>query len=156
MGLPRWPSVSATPCNLPIPEADVHARDYETAPLACLLHPRRPFKEDMKTPHVGTLGADFTKEQGEELAKTVGLELIASLKTAVGDLDKVQRIVKVNGYMACERGFTDLPAVLNGCSNLIGEIFEDRGVQARAAVGVVSLPLGVPIEIDLVAQVKLD
>ena len=68
------------------------------------------------------------------------------------NLDQVKRIVKVNGYIACDPSFTALPAVLNGCSNLLGEVFEERGVHARAAVGVVSLPLGVPIEIDLVAQ----
>ena len=111
-----------------------------------------PFKENMKDVHVGRVGVDFTEEEAAALAKTTGLELIASLKQAVGDLDKVTRIVKVNGYMACDPSFTALPAVLNGCSNLLGEVFEERGVHARAAVGVVSLPLGVPIEIDLIAQ----
>ena len=103
--------------------------------------------------HVGRVGKDFTAEQAEKLAKIVGLELIASLQKAVGgDLDKVERIVKVNGFIACEPTFTALPAVLNGCSNLLAEVFEERGVHARAAVGVVSLPLGVPVEIDLIAK----
>ncbi|KAL1523383.1 hypothetical protein AB1Y20_018326 [Prymnesium parvum] len=113
-----------------------------------------PFKEDMKAVHVGRVGLDFTAEEGEALAKLTALELVASLKGCVGDLDKVRRIVKVNGYIACTPEFTALPAVLNGCSNLLGEVFEERGVHARAAVGVVSLPLGVPIEIDLVAEVE--
>ena len=113
-----------------------------------------PFKEDMKSVYVGRVGADFTAEEGEALAKVTGLELIATLKQAVGDLDKVKRIVKVNGYIACTPEFTALPAVLNGCSNLLGEVFEERGVHARAAVGVVSLPLGVPVEIDLIAEVE--
>lgn len=133
-----------------------------------------PFKEDMKTPHVGRLGFDLTKEEGNELARLTGLELIATLKKTVGDLDKVlacsrrsprspltfesrdpqvKRIVKVNGYIACTGSFTELPFVLNGCSNLMGEVFGDRGVHSRAAVGVTTLPLGVPIEIDLVAEV---
>ena len=112
-----------------------------------------PFKENMKDLHIGRVGVEFTAEQGSELAKITGLELIASLKGAVGDLDKVKRIVKVNGYIACPDTFTALPAVLNGCSNLIGEVFEDRGVHARSAVGVTSLPLGVPVEIDLIAEV---
>ena len=60
-----------------------------------------PFKEDMKNVHVGRVGVDFTAEQGSDLAKITGLELIASLKGAIGDLDKVKRIVKVNGYIAC-------------------------------------------------------
>ena len=108
----------------------------------------------MKSVYVGRVGADFTAEEGEALAKVTGLELIATLKQAVGDLDKVKRIVKVNGYIACTPEFTALPAVLNGCSNLLGEVFEERGVHARAAVGVVSLPLGVPVEIDLIAEVE--
>ena len=91
-----------------------------------------PFKDDMKSVHVGRVGVDFTAEQGEALAKTTGLELIATLKQCVGDLDKVKRIVKVNGYIACTPEFTALPAVLNGCSNLLGEVFEERGVHARA------------------------
>ena len=144
-----------------------------------------PFKEDMKNLHIGRVGVEYTAEQGADLAKITGLELIASLKNAVGDLDKVKRIVKVNGYIACPDSFTALPAVLNGCSNLLGEVFEDKGVHARAAVGVTSLPcapdgyartptrpnaysvyriaisivsrarrLGVPIEIDLIAEVE--
>ena len=112
-----------------------------------------PFKEDMKSLYTGRVGIDFTVEEAEALAKLTGLELISSLKRAVGDLDKVKRIVKVNGYIACPPEFVQLPAVLNGCSNLLGDIFEDRGVHARAAVGVASLPLGVPLEIDLLAQV---
>lgn len=112
-----------------------------------------PFKDDMKSLHVGRVGVDFTAEEASELAKITGLELIASLKTAIGDLDKVKRIVKVNGFIACPHDFTALPAVLNGCSNLLGEVFEERGVHARSAVGVTSLPLGVPLEIDMVVQV---
>lgn len=107
----------------------------------------------MKSLHVGRVGVDFTAEEASELAKITGLELIASLKTAIGDLDKVKRVVKVNGFIACPHDFTALPAVLNGCSNLLGEVFEERGVHARSAVGVTSLPLGVPLEIDMVVQV---
>lgn len=113
-----------------------------------------PFKPDMKSVHVGRVGAEYTAEEGEEMAKTVALCIISTLKNAVGDLDKVKRIVKVNGYIACTPEFTALPAVLNGCSNLLGEVFEERGVHARAAVGVVSLPLGVPVEIDIIAEVE--
>jgi enamine deaminase RidA (YjgF/YER057c/UK114 family) len=83
------------------------------------------------------------------------LELISTLKRTVGDLDRVKRIVKVNGFIQCTTDFTQLPAVLNGCSNLLGEVFEERGVHARSAVGVSSLPLGVPVEIDLLALVEM-
>ena len=112
-----------------------------------------PFKENMKDLHVGRIGAEYTVEEGSELAKTTGLELIASLKKAVGDLDKVKRIVKVNGFIAvADSTVTALPAVLNGCSDLLAEIFEERGVHARAAVGVVSLPLGGLFEIIAAAH----
>jgi len=114
-----------------------------------------PFKEDMKNVHVGRVGAEFTIDEAALLAKLTGLELIASLKLAVGDLDRVKKITKVNGYIAVAgHSVTALPAVLNGCSNLIGEVFEERGVHARSAVGVTSLPLGVPVEIDMVVQVE--
>mmetsp|Transcript_13245 Transcript_13245/g.22007 ORF Transcript_13245/g.22007 Transcript_13245/m.22007 type:complete len:170 (-) Transcript_13245:504-1013(-) len=113
-----------------------------------------PFKEDMKSVHVGRVGMEYTAEEAAALAKVTGLELIATLKQCVGDLDKVKRIVKVNGYIACTPEFTALPTVLNGCSNLLGEVFGDRGVHARSAVGVVTLPLGVPVEIDLTAEVE--
>jgi enamine deaminase RidA (YjgF/YER057c/UK114 family) len=112
-----------------------------------------PFKEDMKTPIPGIVGKDFTTAQGAELAKLTALELVSSLKVAVGDLDRVRRIVKLNGYIACAPDFTEHPEVLNGASNLLGEIFGDRGVHARAAVGVTSLPRGVPVEIDLVVEI---
>ena len=103
----------------------------------------------MKTVHTGRVGLDFTAEEASELAKITGLELISSLKGAVGgDLDKVRRIVKVNGYIACTEEFTALPAVLNGCSNLLGEIFEERGVHARAAVGVTTLPCAHKSELE--------
>ena len=132
-----------------------HARRLNLSlALTATFMPSHNYTENMKDLHIGRLGVEFTAEQGSELAKITGLELIASLKGAVGDLDKVKRIVKVNGYIACPDTFTALPAVLNGCSNLIGEVFEDRGVHARAAVGVTSLPLGVPVEIDLVAEVE--
>jgi enamine deaminase RidA (YjgF/YER057c/UK114 family) len=67
---------------------------------------------------------------------------------------QVKRIVKVNGYIACTHNFTELPFVLNGCSDLMAEVFAERGVHARAAVGVTTLPLGVPVEIDLVAEIE--
>ena len=109
----------------------------------------------MKNVHVGRVGAEFTIDEAALLAKLTGLELIASLKLAVGDLDRVKKITKVNGYIAvADHSVTALPAVLNGCSNLIGEVFEERGVHARSAVGVTSLPLGVPVEIDMVVQVE--
>lgn len=148
-----WVYVSATHDKYHVPTM----RHQHTFPdsRSAQLAGHLPFKEDMKNVHVGRVGAEFTTDEAALLAKLTGLELIASLKLAVGDLDRVKKIVKVNGYIAvADHTVTALPAVLNGCSNLMGEIFEERGVHARAAVGVTSLPLGVPVEIDMVVQVE--
>ena len=112
-----------------------------------------PFEADMKTPIKGIVGKTLTTDQGAEMARLTALELVSSLKVAVGDLDRVRRIVKLNGYIACDENFTEHPEVLNGASNLLGEIFGERGVHARAAVGVTSLPRGVPVELDLVVEI---
>ncbi|KAL1499203.1 hypothetical protein AB1Y20_013711 [Prymnesium parvum] len=114
-----------------------------------------PFKEDMKTLHVGKVGVDYTTEQAAELAKWIGLELISTLKGNVGDLDKVKKIVKVVGFVNCPDDYTQQPEVLNGCSNLFGEVFGmERGQHARSAVGTNSLPRQVPVEIELIAEVE--
>jgi len=114
-----------------------------------------PFKEGMKELHVGKVGAQggFSTEEAAEIAKFVGLELIATLKLAVGELDKVRRIVKVVGFVNCTDDYTQQPEVVNGCSNLLGEVFGERGVHARSAVGTNSLPRGIPVELELIAEV---
>ena len=112
-----------------------------------------PFKEGMKELHVGKVGVGFSTEEAAEIAKFVGLELIATLKQAVGELDKVRRIVKVVGFVNCTDDYTQQPEVVNGCSNLLGEVFGERGVPARSAVGTNSLPRGIPVEIELIAEV---
>ena len=113
-----------------------------------------PFKEGMKELHVGKVGLAFSTEEAAEIAKFVGLELIATLKTAVGELDKVRRIVKVVGFVNCPAEFTQQPEVLNGCSELLGAVFGERGIHARSAVGTNSLPRNVPVEIELIAEVE--
>jgi len=79
---------------------------------------------------------------------------LAALAGAVGDLDKVRRIVKVTGYVASAPGFTGQPAVVNGASELLKDVFGQAGEHARAAVGVFELPLGVPVEVELIAEVE--
>ena len=114
-----------------------------------------PFQEDMKTLHTGKVGDAFSTEEAAELAKLIGLELIATLKSAVGSLDKVTRIVKVVGFVNCPDTFTQQPEVINGCSNLLGEVFgKERGAHARSAVGTNALPLGVPVEIEAIFEVR--
>lgn len=103
----------------------------------------------------GKVGKELTIEQGYEAAKVTALSLIATLKDALGgDLSKVKRIVKVNGYVNCLPDFTDQPKVINGCSDLLVAIFGERGKHARAAMGMVALPSNIAVEIELVVEVE--
>lgn len=104
--------------------------------------------------HTGKVGEKYTTEEAAKLAEWIGLELIATLKHELGDLDKVKRIVKVVGFVNCPADFKEQPEVLNGFSNLIGKIFEERGIHSRSAVGTNSLPRDVPVEIELIAEVE--
>ena len=116
-----------------------------------------PFTEDMSSIRTGKVGVDYTTEEGAALAEWIGLELIATLKHEVGDLDKIKRIVKVTGFVNCPPEFEQQPEVLNGFSNLIGKIFEgERGIHSRSAVGTNSLPRNVPVEIELIAEVVVE
>lgn len=103
----------------------------------------------------GKVGKDLTLEQGYEAAKITGLSLIATLKDALGgDLSKVKRIVKVNGYVNCMPDFTEQPKVINGCSDLLVAVFGEKGKHARAAMGMVALPSNIAVEIELVVEVE--
>ena len=102
----------------------------------------------------GKLGKDLTVEQGREAARHVGINLIANLKNAVGDLNKVKRIVKVLGMVNSTESFTDQPKVINGFSDLMVEIFGEKGKHARSAVGMISLPNNMAVEIEMIVEVK--
>ena len=113
-----------------------------------------PFKEDMKTLYTGTVGDGVSTAEASGIARLIGLELVSTLKAAVGDLDKVRRIVKIVGFVNCIDSFAEQPEVINGCSNVLVEVFgSERGTHARSAVGTNSLPRQVPVEIELIAEV---
>ncbi len=101
----------------------------------------------------GKVGRDFTIEQGYEYARQTGLSLIAVMKAELGDLDKVTRIVKVLGMVNATPEFGHQPEVINGCSDLFVEVFGERGKHARSAVGMGSLPRGIPVEIEVIVEV---
>lgn len=101
----------------------------------------------------GKVGAEVSPERAQELAAICALNAIAALKSVVGDLEKVVRIVKVVGFVASDPAFTGQPGVVNGASELLGAAFGDAGVHARSAVGVAVLPLDAPVEVELVAEV---
>ncbi|MEV0582886.1 RidA family protein [Nonomuraea sp. NPDC050310] len=102
----------------------------------------------------GKLGAEITLEQGVELARICALNAVAALRTQLSSLDDVVRIVKVVVFVASWSEFYDQPAVGNGASDLLREIFGDAGVHARSAVGVSVLPRNVPVEVELIAEVR--
>ncbi len=101
----------------------------------------------------GKLGAGFSVEQGAAAALRCGLSLIAQVKAAIGDLDRVTRVVKLTGFVNSTPDFTDQPKVINGCSDLMVEVFGDAGRHSRAAVSAPSLPFGVAVEIEAVFEV---
>ena len=104
-------------------------------------------------PVKGKLGREFTIEQGYQHARAVGLALLAVMRQELGSLDKVKRVVKVLGMVNAVPEFTDHPKVINGCSDLFVEVLGDKGRHARSAVGMDSLPNGIPVEIECVVEV---
>ncbi|RZJ41331.1 MAG: RidA family protein [Brevundimonas sp.] len=103
----------------------------------------------------GTVGVDVSPEDAAEGARLCGINLIAQINAALdGDLDRVVRIVKLGGFVQAGPGFTAIPAVINGCSDLMVEVFGDAGRHARSAVGVYQLPLGFAVEVDAIVEVK--
>jgi enamine deaminase RidA (YjgF/YER057c/UK114 family) len=100
----------------------------------------------------GKVGAEVTQEEATDLARIAALNALAAIDALVG-LDSVVRVVKVVGFVACTPDFTAHPAVINGASLLVKEVFGDAGAHARSAVGVASLPLDSPVEVELVVEV---
>jgi len=108
-------------------------------------------KQDGK-PWVGQLGRDMSTAQGQQAARAVAIDLLGTLHAAVGDLNRVQRIVKVMSLVNSSPDFTEHHLVTNGCSELIGQVFGAKGAHARSAFGVAQLPLGACVEIELIAE----
>ena len=107
---------------------------------------------DGKLTSTGKVGAEISAEDAKSMAATSAINAIAALKSVIGDLDRVTRIVKVVGFVASDPSFTGQPGVINGASELLGAVFGEAGVHARSAVGVAVLPLDAPVEVELVAE----
>jgi len=101
----------------------------------------------------GKVGAEIDADQAKDLAQICALNALAAIRSVVGDLSAVTRVVKVVGYVASAADFTGQPGVLNGASELIGAVFGDSGQHARSAVGVAVLPLDAPVEVEMVVEV---
>jgi enamine deaminase RidA (YjgF/YER057c/UK114 family) len=102
---------------------------------------------------VGKVGRDLTLEQGYNAARMTALSILATLNAELGGLDRIQRIVKVFGMVNCAPGFNQTPAVINGASDLLVEIFGDLGRHTRSAVGMAELPFDIAVEIELTARI---
>jgi len=112
-------------------------------------------------PHVGgkiavqgRVGSDLTLEQGYDAARLVAVSCLRSVKRAIGDLDRVKRVVKVLGMVMCVEGFADTPKVINGFSDLMVELYGDAGRHARSAVGMQQLPNNIPVEVEMILEVE--
>ncbi|WP_413800148.1 RidA family protein [Streptomyces iranensis] len=101
----------------------------------------------------GKVGAEVTPEEAKDLARICALNALAAVKSVVGDLDRIVRVVKVVGFVASAPDFTGQPGVINGASELLGEALGDAGVHARSAVGVAVLPLDAPVEVEIQVEV---
>jgi enamine deaminase RidA (YjgF/YER057c/UK114 family) len=101
----------------------------------------------------GKVGGSVSPERAKELATVCALNALAAVKTVIGDLDKIKRVVKVVGFVSSVPEFSGQPGVVNGASEFLGEVFGEKGVHARSAVGVAVLPLDAPVEIELIVEV---
>ena len=100
----------------------------------------------------GKVGADLSLAEGRRAARLTGLSILSTLQAELGDLDRVARILKVFGMVNVAPGFSEMPAVINGCSDLLAEVFGEAGRHARSAVGMAGLPMGIAVEIELTAR----
>ncbi|MFB7472983.1 RidA family protein [Kitasatospora sp. NPDC056184] len=107
-----------------------------------------------KLPNTGKVGAEVTPEEAKELAQICALNALAAVKSVIGDLDLVEQVVKVVGFVASAPDFTGQPGVINGTSELLGQVLGEAGVHARSAVGVTVLPLDAPVEVELQVRVR--
>lgn len=141
--------------NLHLPPAPKAMGVYKSVVIIgnlCYTSGHGPLRPD-GTLHVGKVGQDVDKQGGYEAARQTGLAILATLKQELGSLDRVKRIVKVLGLVNCTSDFTEHPAVINGFSELMAEVFgAEAGVAARSAVGVGSLPAGMMVEVEAIFE----
>lgn len=113
-----------------------------------------PVRKDGQPTARGKVGRDLSTEEAYKVAREVGINLLGSARTILGSLDKVKRIVKVLGMVNSADGFGEQPKVINGFSDLMVEVFGENGRHARSAVGMAELPMGIPVEIEMILEVE--
>lgn len=141
--------------GLVLPEATLPAANYVPVTVSgniITVSGQLPMK-DGKPQGIGKLGREFTVEQGQDIARQCGLNVLAHVKATLGgDLTRVKKVLRLGIFVASAEGFTDQPKVANGVSDLIVELFGDKGKHARAAVGVAELPFGVGVEVEATVE----
>jgi enamine deaminase RidA (YjgF/YER057c/UK114 family) len=141
--------------GIELPPASAPVANYVNAVRAghlLFLAGKGPAAVEGKRPS-GKVGRDFTVEQAYQHARSTGLELLAAMRAELGSLDRVKRVVKLLGMVNAVPDFTEQPKVINGCSDLFVEVFGEAGRHTRSAVGMGSLPLGIPVEIECIVEV---
>lgn len=138
---------------LPTPSAPV-ANYVPFVRTANHLHISGQLSNDGQGGIKGTLGVDLSVEQGVAAARACGINLLAQMKAACGDLDNVIRVIKLNAFVQAGPDFYDIPQVVNGCSDLMVEVLGDAGRHARSAVGMYKIPLGFAVEVDALIEVR--
>jgi len=113
-----------------------------------------PLKEGQLR-YTGKVGKDVSVDEAKEAARLCALNALAAVEAEAGSLENVRRVVKVTGYVASAAGFNRQPEVINGASDFLGEVFGERGINARSAVGVAELPLDAPVEVELIVELAL-
>jgi enamine deaminase RidA (YjgF/YER057c/UK114 family) len=113
-----------------------------------------PFDAEGATAMRGQVGGELTLEEGQEAARLCIVSCLASLRSELGDLERVSRVVKMLAFVNCAPGFNSTSAVVDGASELLGEVFGERGIHARAAIGTSVLPGNIPVEIEIIVEVR--
>jgi len=157
--MPSKPETRIQELHLTLPEPAKPVAKYKTAVLVgnmLYVSGHGPTKLSDKTPLKGKVGDALTTEQGAEVARAVGVNILATVRAALGSLDKVKRLVKTLGMVNCTAEFAEQPQVINGFSILMAEVFgEEFGVGARSAVGHNALPGNIPVEIECIFEVAV-
>ena len=138
-----------TELGITLPEAPAPAANY----VPWVISGNLLFVSGQISALKGRLGEDLAVEQGAEAARGCGLSLLAQARAALGSLDRVARVVKLGGFVQAGPDFFDIPKVVNGCSDLMVEVFGDAGRHARSAVGVYRLPRNFAVEVDAVVEI---
>jgi enamine deaminase RidA (YjgF/YER057c/UK114 family) len=109
---------------------------------------------DGKLKYAGKIGVDLSEEEGQKAAEICALNCLAAIKGVIGNLDKIDEVVKLTVFVNSQDGYSAQPKIANGASELIGKIFGEKGLHARSAVGVSGLPINAPVEIEMIVKVK--